>query len=203
MADPAVFYTQVGGDVVVLAIHVDDTMITGSTTKLVNEFKGWINEKFQITDLGSISWLLGLSIKWDCAMRTLYISQKSYIKSIIRHFNLEDVKSLTIPIDPNILLSKDQCSTTKEEIKTMKKIPYFEAIGTLNWVAVGSHPDISFVISQLVQFMENPGRIHWEVAKQVLRYLKGTKDLKLSYGRGGEKGLQAFANADGANQQHQ
>ena len=41
-----------------LAIHVDDTTITGSTTKLVNEFKGQINEKFQITDLGSISWLL-------------------------------------------------------------------------------------------------------------------------------------------------
>jgi hypothetical protein len=60
---------------IVLAIHVDDTPIAGSTAKLVNEFKGRIDEKFKITDLGSISWLLGLSIERDRAARTLYISQ--------------------------------------------------------------------------------------------------------------------------------
>jgi hypothetical protein len=61
--------------VVVLAIHVDDTPITGSTAKLVNEFKGRIDQKFKITDLGSISWLLGLAIAQNCAACTLYISQ--------------------------------------------------------------------------------------------------------------------------------
>ena len=106
MADPAVFYTQVGGDVVVLEIHVDDTMITGSTVKLVHEFKG----------LGSILWLLGLLIKWVRAICTLYISQKSYIESIIHHFNLEDAKSLTIPINPNIILSKAQQLRKKEKL---------------------------------------------------------------------------------------
>src|SRR5271168_1023683 len=97
-ADPGVFYVQVGGGMIVLAIHVDDTPIAGSTAKLVNEFKGRIDEKFKITDLGSISWLLGLSIERDCAARTLYISQRSYIESIICRFNLEEAKSLTIPI---------------------------------------------------------------------------------------------------------
>ena len=85
----------------------------------------------------------------------------------------------------------------------MKKIPYHEAIGALNWIVVRSCPDISFIISQLAQYMENPGRIHWEAVKRVLRYLKGTKNLKLTYGRGGEKGLQAFVVTDGANQEHQ
>src|SRR5271155_4142035 len=202
MADPCVFYIRVGGDVVVLAIHVDDTPITGSTAKLVNEFKGRINEKFQITNLGSISWLLGLLIKRNRSMHTLYISQKSYIESIIRRFNLEDVKSLTIPIDPNTLLYKDQCPTTEEERKTMKNVPYREAIGALNWVAVGSRPDISFIVGQLAQFMENPGKIHWEAVKRVLRYLKGTKDLKLAYGKSGNRGLEAFVDADGASQEH-
>jgi len=202
MADPAVFYIRVGADVVVLAIHVDDTTITGSAIKLVNEFKGRINEKFKITDLGSISWLLGLSIERNRATRTLYISQKAYIESIICRFNLDDAKSLTIPMDPNILLSKDQCPTTEEQMKEMKKIPYREAIGALNWVAVGSRPDISFAVGQLAQFMENPGRNHWEAVKRVLRYLKGMKDLKLVYGNTGDKGLQAFADADGANQEH-
>src|SRR6202522_333476 len=201
-ADSCVFYIRVGGDVVVLAIHVDDTPITGSTAKLVNKFKGRINEKFQITDLGSISWLLGLSIKRNRSMRTLYISQKSYIESIIRRFNLEDAKSLTIPIDPNTSLSKDKCPKTEEERKTMRNVPYREAIGALNWVAVGTRPDIAFVVGQLAQFMESPGKVHWEAVNRVLRYSKGTKDLRLTYGKRGTRGMKALVDADGAMQEH-
>ena len=187
---------------VVLAIHVDDTTITGSTVKLVNEFKRQIGKKFEITDLGSISWLLGLSIKQDHATCTLYISQKSYIESIIHPFNMDNVKSLTVPIDPNILLSKDQCPTTEEGKRDMKNISYCEAIGALNWVVIGSCLDIAFVVGQLAQYMENPRKSHWEAVKRVLRYLKGTKDLKLVYGNVGDKGLQALFDANGANQEH-
>lgn len=37
-------------------------------------------------------------------------------------------------------------------------------------------------LSLLARFMSNPGRSHWDAAKQVLRYGKGTKDIKLTYG---------------------
>ena len=201
-ADPAVFYARVGVDIVVLAIHVDDTTITGSATKLIKEFKGRIHDKFEITDLGPVSSLLGLVIERDRAARTLYISQKSYIESIIRRFNLEDAKSLTVPIDPNAQLSKDQCPETDEGKKAMKAVPYREAIGALNWLAVGSRPDIAFVVGQLAQYMENPGRVHWEAVKIVMRYLKATKDLRLTYGRGESRGLEAYVDADGASQEH-
>jgi len=202
MADPAVFYARVGADVVVLAIHVDDTMITGNSVKLLNEFQRRIGGKFQITDLGSISWLLGLAIKRDRTGRTLYMSQQSYIESVIRRFHLEDAKPLTIPIDLNVLLSKDQCPSTDEAKKAMRNVPYREAVGALNWIAVGSRPDIAFVVGQLAQFLENPGRVHWEAVKRVMRYLKGTKELKLVFGRGEQRGLRAFTDADGATQEH-
>ena len=63
LADPAIFFAHIGGNVVVLFIHVDDTTITGSSTSLNKEFKKCISEHFEITDLGSISWLLGLAIE--------------------------------------------------------------------------------------------------------------------------------------------
>ena len=70
MADPAVFYVHVGNDTVMLFIHVDDTTITGSSSLLINEFKKRIAKRFDITDLGQISWLLGLAIVRDCTKRT-------------------------------------------------------------------------------------------------------------------------------------
>jgi hypothetical protein len=44
-------------------------------------------------------------------------------------------------------------------------------------------------------------RIHWEAAKRVIRYLKGTKELKLTLGRMDEE-LTAFTDADWASQEH-
>src|SRR5271156_1390965 len=202
MADPAVFYVRVGNEIVILFIHVDDTTITGSSINLIKEFKARIGQKFEITDLGSILWLLGLAIGRDRTARTLFISQQSYIEFIIRHFNLEDAKPLTIPIDSNISLSKDNCPKTDEVKATMKGVPYREAIGALNWLAVASRPDIAFVVGQLAQFLENPGRVHWEAAKQVMRYLKGTKEWKLVYGNDERRGLEGFTDDDGASQEH-
>ena len=112
---------------------------------------------FDITHLGTVLWLLGLTIAWDCTKQTLSISQEAYINSIVRHFNLEDAKPLLTPIDSNTHLLKDDCPITIKDKQEMKNIPYHEIIGTLNWLAVGSCPDIAFVIGQLAQFLENPG----------------------------------------------
>jgi hypothetical protein len=60
-------------------------------------------------------------------------------------------------MDPNIRLTKDDCPTSDDDKAEMKKVPYREAIGALNWAAVGSRPDIAFVVGQLAQFLDNLG----------------------------------------------
>ena len=59
----------------------------------------------------------------------------------------------------------------------MAKIPYREAIGSLMYAAIATRPDISFAVSTLSQFLENPGESHWEAVKRVFRYLAGTSDF--------------------------
>jgi len=62
-------------------------------------------------------------------------------------------------------LSKDNCPTNDNEKKAMEKIPYRQAIGSLMWAAVATCPDISFAVSLLSQFLENPGIMHWNMVK--------------------------------------
>jgi hypothetical protein len=83
----------------------------------------------------------------------------------------------------------------------MKKVPYREAIGSLMYAAVATRPDISFAVSALLQFLENPGQLHWEAVKRILRYLFGTKDHALTYGNERHE-LLGFTDADGALQEH-
>ena len=84
-------------------------------------------------------------------------SQEAYIDKILSQFNLQDLKMHITPIDSNIHLSKDQCSSTDEEKVAMSKIPYREAIGPLMLATVVTRPNTAFAVSLLSQFLENIG----------------------------------------------
>ena len=47
----------------------------------------------------------------------------------------------------------------------MKKVPYRELVGKLLYLAVATHPNISYAIGVLCHFVENPGHLHWGAAK--------------------------------------
>ena len=65
----------------------------------------------------------------------------------------------------------------------------------LAWLALGTRPDIAFSTSSPARFGPNPGRVHWQAAKRVLRYLKGTKQWRLTLG-GKTPEVVAFTDAD-------
>jgi hypothetical protein len=83
----------------------------------------------------------------------------------------------------------------------MRKVPYREAIGSLMYVAIATRPDISFAVSCLSQFLENPGEAHWQAVKRVFRYLAGMRDQALTYGTE-QRDLHGYTDADGASQEH-
>ena len=200
-ADHGVFYKEVGKDIIIFLVHVDDGMVTGSNVKLIKGFKEDMHAKYRLTDLGAVNWLLGIKITRDLINKTLSLSQHAYIDAIITRFNFDDLKPSSIPIDPSAPLSKSQSPSKIEDINKMKNVPYREAVGSLMYAAMGTRPDIAFATSTVAQFSDNPGWAHWEAVKRIYRYLKGTKDLVLTYG-GDKRGLVGYVDADGASQEH-
>ena len=61
----------------------------------------------------------------------------------------------------------------------MKTIPYSLVMGSLTCAKV--RPDIAFVVSVLGRYLSDLGQSHWKAAKNVFRFLQGTKDLMLTY----------------------
>ena len=64
-ADWGVFYGQIGHDILVLASHVNDCTVTGNSATLIHSFKQEVGSRYKITDLGPISWLLGMKVTRD------------------------------------------------------------------------------------------------------------------------------------------
>jgi len=79
----------------------------------------------------------------------------------------------------------------------MHDVPYHEAVGSLMYAALGTHPDIAFAIQTISRFSTKPGSTHWEAVKQIFRYLKGMMDLWLTYGIS-KMDLMGYADTDGS-----
>ncbi|XP_047942506.1 secreted RxLR effector protein 161-like [Salvia hispanica] len=92
-----------------------------------------------------------------------------------------DAKSASVPLVAHFMLSKDLCPKSQSEVDAMKRIPYANAIGSMMYLMVSTRPNIAYVVSCLSRYMSNPGPVHWEALKWLLRYLKQTaKDKRKS-----------------------
>ena len=69
----------------------------------------------------------------------------------------------------------------------MKFIPYALAIGYIMYAILCTRPDVCLAISLAERYQSNPGVDHWTAVKNILKYLKRTKDMFLIYG--GDKEL--------------
>jgi Reverse transcriptase (RNA-dependent DNA polymerase) len=164
-ADHGIFFKQMGTDIIILAVHVDDCMLLKSSRRLIDEFKVQMNKTYKISDLRAIHWLLGIKVTRDLPNHTISLSQHAYIDSIILRYNFTDLKPSVIPMDPCAPLLKSQLPTKLADIAQMKNVPYREAVGLLMYGAMGTQLDIAFAVSTVAQFSDNPEWAHWEAIK--------------------------------------
>lgn len=99
--DQAVFFKagQNGKELTVVAVHVDNCMIAATNARLVNALKAGMCQHVEVTDLGELHWMLGIEIRRDRDAGTVHLSQTAYIDSILRRYNLNDLKLLSTPMD--------------------------------------------------------------------------------------------------------
>ena len=78
----------------------------------------------------------------------------------------------------------------------MKGIPYASAIGSIMYAMLCTRPDVAYSISVTSRYQQNPGEAHWVVVKNILKYLRRTKELFLVYGGSiNEIGITSYTDA--------
>nr|GFD07787.1 retrotransposon protein, putative, Ty1-copia subclass [Tanacetum cinerariifolium] len=88
----------------------------------------------------------------------------------------------SIPMQEKLKLSKLQGASTPAELKRLQNVPYASAIGFIMYVVRCTCPDVAFAQNVISRFQQNPGDIHWTTVKNILKYLRNTKDMFLVYG---------------------
>ncbi len=92
---------------------------------------------------------------------------------------------------------KEQCATLEIRQKEMKNKPYREALGALMYASVGTRPDITYTVSTLAKFSQNPGPTHWTAPKCVFVYPCGTQHYTLILSGNSSPILTGYCDSDG------
>ena len=95
-----------------------------------------------------------------------------------------DSKRGLLPFRHGIQLSREMSPKTPEDMVEMAKVPYASAIRSLMSAILCRRPDITYVVSVTSRFQFNPGLEYWVAVKAIIKYLRRTKDLVLTYGGG-------------------
>ncbi|GJT88080.1 retrotransposon protein, putative, ty1-copia subclass, partial [Tanacetum coccineum] len=91
---------------------------------------------------------------------------------------LKDVKSYL----GRCFAMKDLVLRSPAELKRMQNVPYASAVGSIMYVVRCTRPDVAFAQNITSQSQQNPGDLHWTTVKNILKYLRNTKDMFLVCG---------------------
>ena len=194
-ADPGLFFLDTSAGTVCVLIYVDDALVAAHALEAVLQAKSLLMDMFEARDLGEAGLFLGMAIERDRRQRTIKLHQERAVKDLLAKHGMQQVNARTVPLTPGTKLQKDQ----GEPLSAEQKHDYSSLVGSLNYLAVCTRPDIAFPVGVLARFLASPTADHMAAAKGVLRYLAGTTNHGLNYGaKLGDSSIIAYCDADHA-----
>ncbi|GKE97666.1 hypothetical protein Tco_0021017, partial [Tanacetum coccineum] len=147
-------------------------------------------------DLGEATFILGIKIYRDRSKRLIRLGQNAYMDKILKRYRMDNSKHGHTPMQERFNLNKTQGASTPEEVKRMQNVPYASTVGSIIYVVRCTRPDVAFAQNITSRFQQNPGKCHWSAVKNILKYLRNTKDMFLVYGGNPEAELQVDCYCD-------
>ncbi|GJR35978.1 retrotransposon protein, putative, ty1-copia subclass [Tanacetum coccineum] len=169
-------------NVTFLILYVDDIIIMGNHIPSSQSVKDYLGKCFAIKDLREAAFFLGIKIYRDRSKRLIGLGQNAYMDKILKRYRMDNSKRGHIPMQERLDLNKTQGASTPEEVKRMQNVPYASAVGSITYVVRCTKPDVAFAQNITSRFQQNPGECHWTAVKNILKYLRNTKDMFLVYG---------------------
>jgi transposase InsO family protein len=183
----AVYRRSEGSSFLLVGVYVDDLIICGPDSSMIATFKQQMMSLFSVSDLGLLSYYLGIEVVQGSGEIT--ISQSAYAKKIVEQCGMTGCNPTDTPMEERTKL------VTGTAEKVLDASRYRSVIGSLRYL-VNTRPDIGFAVGMASRFMESPNQEHWAAVKRIVRYVAGTINYGCRYTSGGTAGLKLLGYTD-------
>ncbi|KAJ9566937.1 hypothetical protein OSB04_002903 [Centaurea solstitialis] len=184
--DSSLFIFSKGSATAYLLLYVDDIILTASSADLLRRTISMLSTEFAMSDLGDLSYFLGISATRDST--GLFLSQRKYALAILERANMSTCNSCRTPADSQTKLDSSGPPVADPTL-------YRSLAGGLQYLTF-TRSDISFAVQQICLYMHDPREPHLHALKRILRYIRGTLDYGLQLHPSTTTSLIAYSDAD-------
>ena len=171
---------------IIMLIWVDDIFMGHDSDALRASFMTAFKARFRVKDLGRLCQALGASVSQSLSEGWVSFNLTKYITDLARRFDLhENVAWADIPVPVQLAKDCRDAKPTDAEVAATTDL-YGVLAGSVVFIATFARPDVAFAAFFLSTFLVRPGQVHLKLARRVLGYLSRTRDLAITYRKGGD-----------------
>ncbi|XP_024314609.1 uncharacterized protein LOC112270752 [Brachypodium distachyon] len=170
----AVYKRRKNDSNLLVGVYVDDLLIIGQKSTEVEAFKAQMKDMFSMSDLGLLSYYLGIEVSQSS--EGISLCQSAYAQRIIQKAGMENCNACSTPMEPKLKLSKVRTTVPVDSTE------FRSIVGSLRYL-VHTRPDICHAVGIVSCYMENPTTEHMAAVKHILRYVLGSLNLGCYYKR--------------------
>lgn len=142
--------------------------------KTIDEFKREMGRNFEMSDLGKLSYYLGIKVcQHD---KGITLNQHRYALKILEETGMKDSNPVQIPVDAGLKLAKS------EQEREIEATSYRKTVGCFRYL-LHTRTDLSYCVGVLSRYTQSPEESHGVALKQCFRYLKGSASYGLAFER--------------------
>jgi hypothetical protein len=149
--DKTLFSLNHGTDFLLVQIYVDNIIFGGSSHTLVSRFQETMENEFQMSMMGELTFFLGIEVKQT--KQGTFVHQAKYMKDLMKKFNMVELKPVSTPMSATTSLGPD------EDGEDVVQREYRSMISSLQYLTA-TRLDIHFTVGLCACFQTSPRSSH-------------------------------------------
>ncbi len=178
-------------------IYVDDIIYFSCSDSVEKRFEELLSVIGSVDFMGQVGQFLGTEFTWfehPDGHLTVTLTQQSFTETLLDSLHIEHVRQSTFltPYRSDCCIDSIPHESMTATARNALRLQYQSLVGSLNWLAHTTRPDIATVVSLLAQHQSEPSPGHLDSALYVVNYLASTKTLGIYFTSHRQSKLESF-----------
>ncbi|GJP72976.1 hypothetical protein CLOP_g3741, partial [Closterium sp. NIES-67] len=161
------FLLQEKDEILMLLVYVDDILLFSASTALLDSAEQMLEMQFKCSKMGEAKYYLGMHVERDVEKGVLRLHQRKYCEGLAEKYGLQDGGKPATPLPSGFTV--EPCADEEVVGDSDRKL-FHSMVGSLNYPANHTRPDIAFATSRLASVVSRPSHEQLEAAKRLVRY---------------------------------